>query len=123
MGKMNENNLRSVKIFFTDISSSVLSIIGVPVSTVTQAAGKINSIIFMYSENKNLQQENVELYKWKDLGHKLLAENQELRRLLNTSNTIAHNFITAKVISNSAGSYNKTITLNWRYRRINHYKQ
>lgn len=112
MGKMNENNLRSVKIFFTDISSSVLSIIGVPVSTVTQAAGKINSIIFMYSENKNLQQENVELYKWKDLGHKLLAENQELRRLLNTSNTIAHNFITAKVISNSAGSYNKTITIN-----------
>ena len=98
MGKMNENNLRSVKIFFTDISSSVLSIIGVPVSTVTQAAGKINSIIFMYSENKNLQQENVELYKWKDLGHKLLAENQELRRLLNTSNTIAHNFITAKVL-------------------------
>ena len=54
MGKMNEDNLRAVKIFFTDISSSVLSIIGVPVSSVTQAAGKINSIIFMYSENKNL---------------------------------------------------------------------
>jgi rod shape-determining protein MreC len=112
MGKMNEDNLRAVKIFFTDISSSVLSIIGVPVSSVTQAAGKINSIIFMYSENKNLKQENVELYKWKDLGHKLLAENQELRRLLNTSNTVSHSFITAKVISNSAGSYNKTITLN-----------
>jgi len=112
MGKMNEDNLREIKIFFTDISSSVLSIIGIPVSSVTQAAGKINSIIFMYSENKNLKLENTELYKWKDLGHKLLAENQELRHLLNASKTITHSFITAKVISNSAGSYNKTITLN-----------
>ena len=66
MGKMNEDNLRVVKIFFTDISSSVLSIIGVPVSSVTQAVGKINSIIFMYSEIKNLNKEKVEFYKWKD---------------------------------------------------------
>ena len=112
MGKLNEDNLKVVKVFFTDVSSSVLSIIGVPVSSVTKTVDKINSIIFMYSENKDLKIENTDLYKWKDLGQKLLAENQELRRLLNTVNTVSHSFITTKVISNSAGSYNKTITIN-----------
>ena len=112
MGKINEGNLKSLKIHFTDISSYLFSIAGVPVSSVTKAANEINSIIFMYSNNKNLTQENIELYKWKDLGTKLMVENQELKKLLNSVNTISKSFITAKVISNSAGSYIKTVTIN-----------
>ena len=112
MGKINENNLKSLKFYFSDISSYILTLVGVPVSSVTKAANEINSIIFMYSNNKNLKQENIELYKWKDLGQKLLVENQDLKRLLNSVNTASQSFISAKVISNSAGSYIKTITIN-----------
>ena len=56
--------------------------------------------------------ENKELYKWKDLAQKLLVENEELKKLLNGVNKISDNFVTAKVISNSSGSYIKTITIN-----------
>ena len=56
--------------------------------------------------------ENKELYKWKDLAQKLLTENKELKKLLNGVSKIPASFVTAKVISNSSGSYIKTITIN-----------
>ena len=56
--------------------------------------------------------ENNELYKWKDLAQRLLIENDELKKLLNGVSNIPNNFVTAKVIANSSGSYIKTITIN-----------
>ena len=112
LGKVDEGNLKVVKNYFTDITSYVLEIVGLPINSINKAVNQINSLIFIYSNNKNLSLENKELYKWKDLAQKLLVENEELKKLLNGVNNIPDNFVTAKVISNSAGSYIKTITLN-----------
>ncbi len=112
VGKINENNLKIIKNYFTDISSYVLGIVGLPINSITKAINQINSLIFIYSDNQNLIIENKELYKWKDLAQKLLVENEELKKLLNGINNIPKNFVTAKVISNSSGSYIKTITIN-----------
>ena len=73
---------------------------------------KINELVFLYSENQSLKQENNSLKKWKDLGLKLLVENEELKGLLNTAKKDNQKFTTARVISNSGGSYVKTITIN-----------
>ena len=112
MGKVDESNLKIIKNYFTDITSYVLEIVGLPINSINKAVNQINSLIFIYSNNKNLSIENKELYKWKDLAQKLLVENEELKKLLNGINNIPNNFITAKVISNSSGSYIKTITIN-----------
>ena len=112
VGKVDEDNLKVVKNYFTDIASYGLEIIGFPINSITKAANQINSLIFLYSNNKNLILENNELYKWKDLAQRLLVENNELKKLLNGANKIPYNFITAKVIANSSGSYIKTITIN-----------
>ena len=112
VGKVDEDNLKVVKNYFTDISSYGLEIIGFPINSITKAAIQINSLIFLYSNNKNLILENNELYKWKDLAQRLLVENDELKKLLNGVKNIPNNFLTAKVISNSSGSYIKTITIN-----------
>ena len=112
VGKVDEDNLKIIKNYFTDISSYGLEIIGMPINSITKAANQINSLIFLYSNNKNLILENNELYKWKDLAQRLLIENNELKKLLNGVKNIPDNFITAKVISNSSGSYIKTITIN-----------
>ena len=112
LGKVDESNLKVVKNYFTDITSYVLEIVGLPINSINKAVNQINSLIFIYSNNKNLSIENKELYKWKDLAQKLLVENEELKKLLNGINNIPNNFITAKVISNSSGSYIKTITIN-----------
>jgi len=112
MGKIDEDNLRFLKNYFVEVSSHISKLIGIPVNSVMNASNEINSLVFLYSKNKNLTEENKELYKWKDLAKRLLVENQELKKLLNASNNIYFKFITAKVISNSAGSYKKTITIN-----------
>ena len=112
LGKVDESNLKVVKNYFTDITSYVLEIVGLPINSINKAVNQINSLIFIYSNNKNLSLENKELYKWKDLAQKLLVENEELKKLLNGVNKIPDSFVTAKVISNSSGSYIKTITLN-----------
>ena len=104
--------MKIIKNYFTDISSYVLGIVGLPINSITKAVNQINSLIFIYSDNQNLIIENKELYKWKDLAQKLLVENEELKKLLNGINNIPKNFVTAKVISNSSGSYIKTITIN-----------
>ncbi len=83
-----------------------------PINSITKAVSQINSLIFIYSNNKSLSIENKELYKWKDLAQKLLVENEELKKLLNGINKISDSYVTAKVISNSSGSYIKTITIN-----------
>ena len=105
LGKVDESNLKVVKNYFTDITSYILEIVWVPINSINKAVNQINSLIFIYSNNKNLSLENKELYKWKDLAQKLLVENEELKKLLNGVNNIPDSFVTAKVISNSSGSY------------------
>jgi len=112
MGKINEKSLSIFKSYFLDFSSGLLSLIGKPVNSVSDGFYKINDIVFLYSENQNLKEENESLNKWKDLALGLLTENEELRKLLNTAKVENHKFKTAKIISNSGGSYVKTITIN-----------
>ncbi len=112
MGKVNESSLRIFKSYFLDITSGVLSLLGKPVNSVSDSFYKINDLAFLYTENQNLKQENNSLNKWKDLALKLLVENEELKKLLDTAKIDGQKFITAKVISNSGGSYVKTITIN-----------
>ena len=59
-----------------------------------------------------MREENKSLSKWKDLALELLAENEELKKLLNSAKEQNQKFVSSKVISNSGGSYVKTITVN-----------
>ena len=112
IGKINEASLSIFKSYFLDISSGFLTLAGKPVNSLSDGFYKINDLVFLYSENQDLKEENHSLNKWRDLALQLLAENQELRKLLNTVKKDNQKFITAKVISNSGGSYVKTITIN-----------
>ncbi len=112
IGKVNEKSLSLFKSFFLDATSGFLTILGKPVNSVSEGFYKINDLVFLYSENKDLKIENKSLYKWRDLALELLAENQALKKLLHTSQKSNEKFITASVITNSGGSYVKTITIN-----------
>ncbi len=112
VGKINESSLSIFKSYFLDISAGFLSLVGKPVNSVSDGFYKINDLVFLYSENQGLKQENINLNKWKDLALELLAENEELKKQLNSVNQETQKYITAKVITNSGGSYVKTITIN-----------
>ncbi len=111
IGKVNEDSFSVFKSYFLDISSGFLNLIGKPVNSISDSFYKINNLVYLYSENENLKEENYSLIKWKDLALKLLAENEQLKKQLNSVSTNKERLITTKVISNSGGSYVKTITI------------
>ena len=112
IGKVNETSLSIFKSYFLDITSGFLTILGKPVNSVSDGFYKINDLVYLYTENQDLREENKSLSKWKDLALELLAENEELKKLLNSSKEQNQKFVSSKVISNSGGSYVKTITIN-----------
>ena len=112
IGKVNETSLSIFKSYFLDITSGLLTILGKPVNSVSDGFYKINDLVYLYTENQDLREENKSLSKWKDLALKLLAENDELKKLLNSAIETNQKFVSSKVISNSGGSYVKTITVN-----------
>ena len=57
-----------------------MTLLGKPVNSLSDGFYKINDLVFLYSENQNLKQENNSLNKWKDLALELLAENEELKK-------------------------------------------
>ena len=112
IGKVNETSLSIFKSYFLDITSGLLTILGKPVNSVSDGFYKINDLVYLYTENQDLREENKSLSKWKDLALDLLAENKELKKLLNSAKDRNQKFVSSKVISNSGGSYVKTITVN-----------
>ncbi len=112
IGKVNETSLSIFKSYFLDITSGLLTILGKPVNSVSDGFYKINDLVYLYTENQDLREENNSLSKWKDLALELLAENEELKKLLNSSKEQNQKFVSSKVITNSGGSYVKTITIN-----------
>ena len=101
IGKVNETSLSIFKSYFLDITSGFLKILGKPVNSVSEGFYKINDLVYLYSENQDLREENKSLNKWKDLALELLAENEELKRLLNSTKDRNQKFVSSKVISNS----------------------
>ncbi len=112
IGKVNETSLSIFKSYFLDITSGLLTILGKPVNSVSDGFYKINDLVYLYTQNQDLREENKSLSKWKDLALELLAENEELKKLLNSSKEQNQKFVSSKVITNSGGSYVKTITIN-----------
>ena len=112
VGKINENSLNFLKSYYLDITSNFLTLVGKPVNSLSDGFYRVNNLVNMYNENQILKEENKSLIKWKDLALRLLAENKELQKLLNSVNLDSENLITTRVISNSAGSYVKTLTIN-----------
>ena len=84
IGKIDEKSLKYVESLFLDVSSVFLKLIGKPFETVNSGLSEISELVFLYAKNKDLEKENVELYKWKELGQKLLIENEELNKLIKT---------------------------------------
>ncbi len=112
VGKVNEQSLIFFKSIYLDATSGFLTILGKPVNSVSEGFYKINDLVYLYSENQDLKEENQSLHKWRHLALELLSENEELKKLLNGTKKTNEKSVAARVISNSGGSYVKTITIN-----------
>ncbi len=101
----------TVKAKFLDFSSYILGSLYTPINTFKNSGENINNIFNVYSNNKKLLLENEILKSYPIENKVLLAENLELRRLLNLKTHRNKNFVTAEVISQNNFSFLQSIIL------------
>jgi rod shape-determining protein MreC len=106
------NLSNAIKLKIIDYSSNIINGIYSPIKTINKSATNLNNIINAYSINNELIKEIENLKNISNENEILYAENIKLKKLLNLSNNIKFNFITAKIISNSNSSFIRSSILN-----------
>ena len=108
---MYPNLSSAIKSKIIDYSSNIINGIYSPISTINKSVANLNKIINAYSINNELIKEVENLKNIYNENEILYAENIKLKKLLNLSNDIKYNFTTAKIISNSNSSFNRSAIL------------
>ena len=110
--KIDNSNVEYVKGLFIDLSAKAINITGKPAASFTSGVESFFSLMNIYNNNKELEQENANLRIWKNKAETLQIENDKLRQLLDSIKETNYSYVTAKVISTSGGSFLKTVTIN-----------
>lgn len=101
----NPKSLTGVRTNVNDMFLPLLSVIGQPFMTVSNAFGSVTGLTELRAENRRLRAENMRLQEWYQTALMLRAENQSLQKLLNLKVEAPHHFISTRIVSRSAGNY------------------
>lgn len=94
---------------FLSILTPVIHVMQLPADGLYYAAQKIKNIAFVYSENKNLRQKDVQMDELRIKLRTLENENRLLSEMLNYTAPQDVKFITAKIISGIGDAFSHSI--------------
>lgn len=100
---------RSVKSQIMDVVMPVLYVVSMPANFVVNAHDSFVSYLFVHEKNENLVEQNkAMLKKLEQLGN-LQVENRQLKKMLNFVNELEYSYITARLVSDASGPFNKSM--------------
>lgn len=111
VGKADVALVERVRVAVVDEMSPVLDALSRPAMTVNRAIDEMNTMLFVFSENRRLREENARLRQWQDVARRLEPENARLRRLLSAGVDPPNTFITARVVGDAGGPFVRTMLL------------
>lgn len=94
-----------------DLLSPLLTALSQPFVNAADFVGNVSGIAELRAKNARLEAENARLKEWYQTALVLQAENQSLQSLLNLKIEAHHNFVSARVISDSGRAYVKTVLI------------
>lgn len=94
-----------------DAMTPVMSAVSAPFSSAVESLDTVTTLQALRAENIRLAEENARLREWYDVGLTLSAENKSLRELLNVKSDPSLTFVTARVVSDPAGAFVKSVLL------------
>ncbi len=97
------------KVSVTDMVAPILSAFSQPFQNAAEAVGSVSGVASLRAENTQLKSENIRLREWYQTALMLQAENQSLQELLNLKVNPAHQYVTARVISDAGNAFVKTV--------------
>jgi len=112
IGKIDTRVTEKIRTQITDTIIPVLSGLSSPAQAYRSIKVAIHNTIFVFQENENLRQENEQLDRLKSVAIELESENARLRKLLHYLPDKNVAFMTARVVGDAGGPYNRSVIIN-----------
>jgi rod shape-determining protein MreC len=112
LGKADVMLFDHARIVVADAVSPIIEAVGRPIATISDGVGKLDDIATVYSQNKDLREENDRLLQWQEAARRLDAENVQLRDLLRFAPQGAVSSVAAQVIADSGGAFLRNVMIN-----------
>ncbi len=111
MGKADVAMVERLRTAVVDEMTPILLVLSRPAVAVNRVIDQGRSMLFVFSENTRLREENARLRQWQDVARRLEPENARLRRLLSAGVDPPNTFITARVVGDAGGPFVRTMLL------------
>jgi rod shape-determining protein MreC len=112
LGKADPLVFERARSAITDVTAPVLDALSRPAVTVSHVITEAQELARLREENNILRAENERLLKWQNAARTLLAENRDLRGLLNFAPDQDASSVTARVIGDSGGAFVRSVLVN-----------
>ncbi|HET8727658.1 MAG TPA: rod shape-determining protein MreC [Alphaproteobacteria bacterium] len=112
LGKVDTALVDGVRVRVTDAVAPILDAMSRPAATVADVISEVQALAELRTENAQLRSENEALRQYREAAYRLEAENLSLRMLLNYKPTVAHSFVTARVIGDNSGAFVRSLMIN-----------
>ena len=108
-GSIAVDNTRSA---VADTIAPILEVAAAPVDTFNNIVEEAGQLVAVAAENTALREQNERLQHWQTVAHRLEAENQALRSLLNLTAEPIRHYVTARVVADQGGAFVRSVLVN-----------
>lgn len=112
IGRTDPRIFEEARMTLIDSTTPVLDALSRPVATVSDIIDHLQELAHLRLENQTLKAENARLLQWQTAARSLLAENEQLRTLLNFSGDARTESVAARVIGDSSGPFIRSLLVN-----------
>lgn len=112
LGRTDPKIFEEARMTLIDSTAPALDALSRPVATVSDAIDHVQELAHLRETNAVLKAENARLLQWQHAARTLLAENDQLRTLLNFSGDEPARSVAARVIGNSSGPFIRSLLVN-----------
>jgi rod shape-determining protein MreC len=112
LGKSNAPVIDSARTTITDTVAPVLDILSRPVDSISEMVAGAQELVDLKAEMVELREQNDRLLQWQSAAHRLEAENQALRGLLDLVPDPRLRYIAARTVGDPGGTFVRSLLIN-----------
>lgn len=112
LGKADPKVFDRTRMVVTDAFAPILDALSRPIATGAAIVDEVEYLVDLREQNVSLRAENARLIQWHMAARNLAAENERLRALLRFVPDNASQFISARVIADSGGTFVRSMLVN-----------
>ncbi len=112
LGRMDTTLLEEARIALTDSTAPILEALSRPAATISDIVGNVRELTNLRQDNLALKAENARLLQWQQVARTLLAENDQLRTLMNFTSDAVVKSVVGRVIGDTSGPFIRSLLVN-----------